>query len=93
MSRTMRLSPWRSWPCSCSWPAAPANRPAKAVPPLAQTWTETDGAALAARYNATDGPNRGQDESWLSDAPIGGWYGVATDGNDSMTEPNLQGNR
>ena len=38
-----------------------------------------DRAALVALYNATDGPNWVNNENWLTDAPLGSWYGVETD--------------
>ena len=38
----------------------------------------TDRAALVALYNATDGPNWVNNENWLTDAPLGDWYGVTT---------------
>ena len=46
--------------------------------PTATTSPETDREALVALYNATDGPNWHNNQNWLSDAPIGEWYGVAT---------------
>ena len=36
-----------------------------------------DRAALVALYHATDGPNWKQSDNWLTDAPLGEWYGVA----------------
>lgn len=38
-----------------------------------------DRAALAALYNSADGANWGNNDNWLSDAPLGDWYGVETD--------------
>ncbi len=38
-----------------------------------------DRAALVALYNATDGPNWIDNTNWLTDAPLGEWYGVETD--------------
>ena len=38
-----------------------------------------DRAALVALYEATDGPNWVNSENWLTDAPLGEWYGVDTD--------------
>ena len=38
-----------------------------------------DRGALVALYNATDGPNWVNNENWLTDAPLGEWYGVDTD--------------
>ena len=37
-------------------------------------------AALVALYEATDGPNWIDNTNWLTDAPLGDWYGVETDG-------------
>ena len=44
-----------------------------------------DRAALVALYNATDGANWLSSRNWLSEAPLGEWYGVATDHNGSVT--------
>ena len=38
-----------------------------------------DRKALVALYNATDGQNWVNSENWLSDRPLGEWYGVDTD--------------
>ena len=38
-----------------------------------------DRPALVALYNATDGPNWVDNTNWLTDAPLGEWYGVSTD--------------
>ena len=38
-----------------------------------------DRAALVALYEATDGPNWVNNENWLTDAPLGEWYGVTSD--------------
>ena len=38
----------------------------------------TDRAGLTAFYNATDGPNWGNNDNWLSDGPLEAWYGVTT---------------
>lgn len=40
---------------------------------------EQDREALVALYEATDGPNWRYNTNWLSDAPLGDWYGVNTD--------------
>ncbi len=44
------------------------------------TVSNPDRAALVALYEATDGPNWVNDDNWLTDAPLGEWYGVRTDG-------------
>lgn len=43
------------------------------------TVANPDRATLEALYNATDGPNWVNNENWLTDAPLGEWYGVDTD--------------
>ena len=48
-------------------------------------------AALVALYNATDGPNWTVNTNWLTDAPLGEWYGVATDASGRVVELNLSG--
>ncbi len=54
-----------------------------------QTATITEQAVnvrdvLVGFYNATDGPNWGNDANWLSDKPLGEWYGVTTDEEDMV---------
>ena len=39
----------------------------------------SDRAALIAFYNSMDGPNWNNKTNWLSDKPIGDWYGITTD--------------
>ena len=46
-----------------------------------------------ALYNATDGPNWKDNTNWLSDRPLGDWYGVTTDSNGHVTELDLGFNR
>ena len=43
------------------------------------TVMDLDRAALVAFYEATDGPNWVNSENWLTDAPLGEWFGVDTD--------------
>ena len=51
----------------------------------------SDRAALVALYNATDGPNWVNNENWLSDRPLGEWYGVDTDASGRVVSLNLSG--
>ena len=51
-----------------------------------------DRAALAALYHATDGPNWVNNENWLTDAPLGEWYGVDTDASGRVTRIVLKEN-
>ena len=41
--------------------------------------------ALVALYNATDGETWVNNTNWLTDAPVGLWYGVTTDGSGKVT--------
>ena len=52
-----------------------------------------DRAALVALYNATDGPNWVNNGNWLSDEPLGEWYGVTTDGGGRVTSIYLNTNQ
>ena len=53
----------------------------------------SDRAALIALYNATDGPNWVSKTNWLSDEPLGEWYGVTTDGGGRVTRLDLNTNQ
>ena len=50
-----------------------------------------DRAALVALYNATDGPNWVNSDNWLTDAPLGDWYGVDTDTSGRVVRLDLDG--
>ena len=50
-----------------------------------------DRAALVALYNATDGPNWVDNTNWLTDAPLGEWYGVDTDASGRVFALDLSG--
>ncbi len=50
-------------------------------------------AALVALYEATDGPNWIDNTNWLTDAPLGEWYGVETDASGRVARLSLPGNR
>ena len=52
-----------------------------------------DRAVLVAPYNATDGGNWVNQDNWMSDEPLGQWYGVTADGNGRVTELTLGDNR
>ena len=52
-----------------------------------------DRAALVALYNATDGPNWVNSEKWLTEAPLGEWYGVDTDASGRVVGLDLGGQR
>jgi len=50
-----------------------------------------DRAALVALYEATDGPNWRDNTNWLTDAPLGDWYGVDTDADGRVVRLVLRG--
>ena len=51
-----------------------------------------DRPALVALYNATNGANWKTNTKWLTNAPIGEWHGVTTDGAGRVTNLNLHSN-
>ena len=57
------------------------------------TVANLDRAALIALYEATDGPNWVNSENWLTDSPLGDWYGVDTDGSGRVVRLHLAGIR
>ena len=50
-----------------------------------------DRAVLVALYDATDGPNWVDNTNWLTDAPLGEWYGVSTDRQGRVVRLDLSG--
>ena len=52
----------------------------------------TDRDVLVALYHSTDGDNWLRSDNWLTDAPIGSWYGVVADSNDRVIELDLSEN-
>ena len=55
------------------------------------TVVNPDRAALVALYNATDGPKWVDNTNWLTDAPLGEWYGVDTDRQGRVVRLHLSG--
>ena len=53
---------------------------------IAATSVNPDRAALEAFYNATGGPGWKNSENWLTDAPLGQWHGVETNGAGRVVE-------
>ena len=60
---------------------------------LAPGSVEGDRAALVALYKATDGANWRENSGWLTDAPLGQWYGVETGNTGRVTVLHLSANR
>ena len=50
-----------------------------------------DRAVLVALYDATDGPNWVDSDNWLTDAPLGEWYGVETNETGRVVDLDLSG--
>ena len=57
------------------------------------TKTVTDRELLVAFYHATNGDRWLRSDSWDTDTPIDGWYGVVTDSGDRVVELDLSANR
>lgn len=76
-------------------PESMATETPEAVTEPDQIHAETDREALVVLYNATDGPNWRvwdfHENNWLSDDPIGEWYGVITDVDGRVSIPQLYG--
>ena len=52
---------------------------------------DRDRAALVALYHVTNGPSWVNDDSWLTDAPLGDWHGVTTDASGQVVWIDLSG--
>ena len=52
----------------------------------------TDRGVLVALYEATDGPNWGNNTNWLTDAPLDDWHGVSADSSGKVVELKLGDN-
>ena len=57
----------------------------------AQGSVEGDRAALVALYIATDGPNWTDNMNWLTDTPLGDWFGVETNEQGRVTQLYITG--
>ena len=57
-----------------------------------QIGVAVDREALEALYHATGGPDWRNRANWLSEAPLGEWFGVVTDSNGRVTSLALPGN-
>ena len=62
------------------------------APPAVSGSAETDREALVAFYNATNGENWFRSDNWLSDAPLGEWYGVTTNDDGRVIALDFNGN-
>ena len=71
-------------------PAAPVSASESSA--LLSATAASDRDILIALYQATDGPNWVNSENWLTDAPLGDWYGVDTDGSGRVVRLDLAEN-
>ena len=78
---------WGQW---SQWVSTDTGTPI--LGPILIPADSTDRAALVALYNATGGPNWLDNTNWLSNQPLGEWYGVTTDANGRVTELYLRSN-
>ena len=72
-------------------PAPPQPTAPPPSPTPFRSTAETDRETLVALYEATGGGNWNNTDNWLTDAPLGDWHGVTTDG-DRVAELDLAGN-
>ena len=81
---------WRCAHCHrCAWTCGYQTASAHPWTDLCRKQT---GRPLVALFNATGGPNWNSSDNWLSDAPLGEWYGVETDGNGRVAGLDLDDN-
>ena len=74
-------------------PLVRATGQSTASPVSAETPQVTDKEALVALYHATNGDNWSSNRNWLSDAPLGEWYGIEADANGRVLALYLDGNQ
>ncbi len=74
---------------SLGLPFCAAHTPTPGPTPTPAT---TERGALVALYEAMDGANWPYQNNWLSNRPVGLWYGVTTDGRGRVTELDLRYN-
>ena len=85
-----------------AWIAGACSDDAIVDPPVAAVATDAAASAMAmaqasdrdilvALYHATDGPNWRDNTNWLTDEPLGEWYGVDTDAEGRVNRLILRG--
>ena len=84
---------WVAGACSDESVAGPPNAAiaSDAAPSAMAMARASDRDILVTFYEATDGPNWVNSENWLTDKPIGEWYGVDTDASGRVTALELTG--
>ena len=59
---------------------------------VAVVTSDSDRTVLTALYNATNGTNWTNNSNWMSERPLGEWYGVTVDTEGRVTQIQLDGN-
>ena len=72
-------------------PPPPAAEPYALSSAVLSPGPMSDREILIVFYEATDGPNWLNSENWLTDAPLGEWYGVETDASGRVVQLDLNG--
>ena len=73
--------------------ATPTPGPTATPTPGSTGTSAEDREALVALYDATDGPRWRNNANWLSDEPLGSWYGVTTNAGGRVTRLDLTNNQ
>ena len=87
-SGTRRVSPTRTTTYRITVRGADGQTATESV---TVTVAVSERQALEALYEATDGPYWVNNENWLTEAPLGEWYGVDTDASGRVIRLNLAG--
>ena len=69
------------------------DAPTSDLEQLGLKYCNPERAALVALYHDTDGPNWRYDTNWLTEAPLGDWFGVNTDESGRVVELHLTKHR
>ena len=84
--RAARSAPCARMPDGPGVPATGTSAPTEGPSTSTPAGSSPDRDVLAALYDATGGANWSDNSNWLSDAPIGEWHGVTTDGSGRVTQ-------
>ena len=76
-------------PTTTSTPTPTPTPTSTSTPTSESAEVAADRAVLVAFYRATGGEGWYRNENWLTDEPLGTWYGVTTDSDGRVTELNL----
>ena len=86
-SGTRRVSPTRTTTYRITVRGADGQTATESVTVSVVAVSERE--VLEALYKATDGPNWGRNDNWLTDSPLGDWFGVDTDADGRVVDLEL----